>query len=152
MGIVAPKGPGPLSREHIALTTEYNEIKPPKNVNIHIDGDSQEMSISWEHNCPFAKTFPDYIINITELTYNKSAIVELKGSENKVMMHKFKSIEDGSVFDVTLSTNSKDAEPYVKRIYAPKLHSPRQLKVWPEKNGTYVVYWKEVEGNDHNQK
>lgn len=137
-----------MSREPIALTTEYNENKPPKDVNIRIDPESKEMLISWEHNCPFASTFPNYIINITELTYNKSAIVELAQSRNKIMMHKFKSIEDGSIFDVTLSTTSKDAEPYVQRVYAPMLPPPRQLKVWPEKNGTYVVYWKEVESHD----
>lgn len=106
------------------------------------------MLITWEHSCPVVQHYPIYILNITELTYNKSAIVEFKQTKSKVMTHKFNSIEHGSVFDVTLSTNSKDAEPFVRRIFAPALPAPRQLKVWPERNGTYVVYWKESEDKD----
>lgn len=146
VGIVGPKGPGPLSREPIELRTEQNDKKPPRNVRISIDHDSREMTIIWEHNCPFIDVtpkYPTYIVNVTEITYNKSAVVELK-SRDKVMMHKFEPIEDGSVFDVSISSSSKGAVPYVRRVYAAPLPPPRQLKVWPEKNGTYIVYWKDI--------
>lgn len=97
------------------------------------------------YSCPFADTYPGYIINITEITFNTTSIVELKPSKSKTILHKFHKIEDGSVLDVSIATNAKGAEWATRRVYAPALPSPKQLKVWPEKNGTYVVYWKEEE-------
>lgn len=60
-------------------------------------------------------------------------------------MHKFHKIQDGSVLDISIATSAKNAEWVTRRVIAPPLPTPKQLKVWPEKNGTYVVYWKEEE-------
>lgn len=143
VGIVGPKGPGPLSREPLTLDTNIKENSPPRTIKTNIDSKTSELFVAWEHSCPFADTYPGYIINVTEITFNTTSIIELKPSKSKVILHKFHKIEDGSVLDISIATSAKNAEWATRRVYAPALPSPTQLKVWPEKNGTYVVYWKE---------
>lgn len=107
------------------------------------------MDIKWEHNCPIdSRHRIVYIVTVTELTHNKSATVLLQSKQvasEKIMRHQFAGIQDGAVFNVSVATDSPYAIPAVLKVYAPVLPSPRQLKVIPEYNGSYVVYWKEVE-------
>lgn len=145
VGIVGPIGPGPLNRNPISIDTEYNEDSPPRNVKISIDAGTHVMLITWQNNCPMSTHNPIYIITLTELTFNTTAMVELTHlAKNHTMEHKFLGIKDGAVFNVSVSSPGKTAIPVVQKVYAPALPSPRQLKVYPEKNGTYVVYWKEI--------
>lgn len=148
VGIVGPKGPGPLSRP-ISYDTKYNEDRPPRNVDVTLDAVKHEMLIQWEHNCPMGVQYPSsYLITLTELTHNKTAIVKLQTNQlgnDTVMKHQFFGIQDGAVFNVSVATDSATAEAVVLKVYAPALPSPRQLQVIPEYNGSYVVYWKEVE-------
>lgn len=90
-----------------------------------------------------------YKITLTELTTNKTVDVELKRKGDKVLSHKFTSIPDGAVYNVSISSNAVDAESVTMKVHAPPLPSVRQLKVYDYmNNGTYAVYWHEVNGND----
>lgn len=148
VGIVGPKGPGPLGRSPLTEETAFNEDSPPRNVQVTMDARTHELSISWENNCPVVITMPTYIVSITELTTNVTATAELRQSGPKVMTHKFIKIPNGAVFNVSVKTKSKTSQAVVQKVYAPALPAPRQLKVYPEKNGTYVIYWKEVTSDE----
>lgn len=144
VGIVGPVGPGPLASPTIQ-ETKYNERKPPRNVTAKMDADSHTLEITWEHNCPLLGQYPQsYIISATELTQNRTAAVELKRKGEKLLSHKFKDIPDGAVYNLNISTSAKNAEPVSLKVHAPPLPAVRQLKVIPEKNGTFVVFWREV--------
>lgn len=150
VGIVAPIGPGPLLSPKI-FETKYNESKPPRNVKATMNVEKHQIEITWEHNCPLLGQYPpSYLVTITELTTKKNHTVELKRKGTKPLSHEFSDIPDGAVYNISISTNAKNAEPVTIKIHAPSLPPVRQLKVYPEKNGTYVVYWHEI--NDKNTK
>lgn len=148
VGIVAPIGPGPLSSPK-TYQTKYNELKPPRNVKATMDTDKHEIELTWEHNCPlFGKYPPSYIVNLTELTTNETNIVEVIPKGMKNLSQKFKDIPDGAVYNISISTNATNAEPVTLKIHAPSLPPVRQLKVYPESNGTFVVHWHELHDNN----
>lgn len=110
-----------------------------------MNASAHEMLLTWENDCAIQQSIhPKYIITITELTYNKTAKVELKPSDAKVMSHKFGKIQNGGIFNVSIKTTGAHAEAYVQKVMAPPLPAPRQLKVYAERNGTYAIHWKEV--------
>lgn len=149
VAVAGPVGPGPLLRNPLILDTPYNENKPPRNLRASIDEAKRSMNITWEHNCPLTGQYPpSYMLKITELTLNKSTTIELKKKGNKFLSHSFEGIPKGAVYNISMSSRSKNAEASVLMIYAPPLPAPRQLKVFPEKNGTYVIYWHEVQFDD----
>lgn len=49
VGIVGPKGPGPLTNEPITLTTDIKENAPPKTIKTNIDSKTSELFVAWEH-------------------------------------------------------------------------------------------------------
>lgn len=148
VGIVGPVGPGPLSPPK-TYQTKYNELKPPRNVKATMDTDKHEIELTWEHNCPlFGKYPPSYIVHLTELTTNETNTVEVIRKGTKTLSQKFKDIPDGAVYNISISTNATNAEPVTLKIHAPSLPPVRQLKVYPEKNGTFVVHWHEVQDNN----
>lgn len=145
VAVTGPKGPGPLALPPLRYETGYNEDSPPRNVQIKMNASAHEMLLTWENDCAIQQSrHPKYIITITELTYNKTAKVELKPSDAKVMSHKFGKIQNGGIFNVSIKTTGAAAEAYVEKVMAPPLPSPRQLKVYPEPNGTFVVHWREI--------
>lgn len=149
VGIVSPVGPGPLASPKI-YQTKYNELKPPRNVKATMN-DNHEIELTWEHNCPMLNKYPpSYMITLTELTTNETNTVEIVRKGTKTVTHKFKDIPDGAVFNISISTNATNAEAVTLKIHAPSLPPVRQLKVYPEANGTFVVYWHEF--NDNNGK
>lgn len=144
VGISGPVGPGPLSSP-IIQETKYNENKPPRNVKANMNSETHVLEITWEANCPLLRQYPSsYIISMTELTKNRTSAVELKRSGEKLLSHRFEDIPDGAVFILKISTNAKRAEPVTLKVHAPPLPAVRQLKVYPEKNGSYVVFWNDV--------
>lgn len=147
VGIVGPKGPGPLAPPKI-YQTKYNEKKPPRNVKATMNSERHEIELSWEHNCALLGKYPpSYVITITELTTNKTDSMEIGRTGSKSIAHVIKNIPDGSIYNISISTNASNAEPITLKIHAPSLPPVRQLKVFPEKNGTYVVFW-----HDNNDK
>lgn len=81
-----------------------------------------------------------------ERTLNKTSVVELRASFNRSLSHIFTGIHDGASYDVSVSTSVPGAQPAQQLAFAPPLPMPTQLKVFPEKNGSYVVLWKEITG------
>ena len=76
---------------------------------------------------------------------NKTTTVEIKPSSNKTLSHTFYNISRGAVYEVGVSTNIYGAKSVSTVVDAPKLPTPKELRVWLEKNGTYVVYWKNAQ-------
>lgn len=144
VGIVGPLGPGPLGRNPLSLETEYNEKSPPRNVNTVVDPKKRELLVTWENNCPMASQNPSYLITLHELTHNTTTTVVVKSPGTKVMEHKFTDIHAGAVFNVSVATKANGAIPIAQKVFAAELSAPRQLKVYPERNGTLVVYWREL--------
>lgn len=150
VGIVGPSGPGPLSSP-IILETKYNEKKPPRNVKANMNAETHILEITWEHNCPLSGQYPSsYIISAIELTTNRTMAVQLKRKGERLLSHQFIEIPDGAVYILNISTSAQNAEPVTLKVHAPQLPAVRQVKVYPEKNGSYVVYWHEV--NDKSKK
>lgn len=148
VGIVGPVGPGPLVSPKI-YETKYNETKPPRNVKATMNTQEHQIELTWEHNCPLHGQYPSgYRITLTELTTHTNRSVELKRKADKVLSHIIRNIPDGAVYNISLSSNAPNAEKTTLTIRAPPLPSVRQLKVYPERNGTYVVYWHEIENNN----
>lgn len=143
VGIIGPVGPGPLSSP-IIYETKYNENKPPRNVKAHMNLDTRELELTWEHNCPLSGQYPEsYIISATDLIKNTTSFAQFKRNGDK-LSHNFTKIPDGAIYAINISTSAKNAEQVTLKVLAPPLPAVRQLKVYPEKNGTYVVYWHEV--------
>ncbi|XP_052861860.1 sortilin-related receptor-like [Anopheles cruzii] len=145
VGIVGPIGPGPLGRNPLKLETAYNRMLPPKDLNVHINETSQEMTIEWQHSCTLEATvYPAYIITVRELTLNQTSVVTVQPSGNKTLVHVFRRIPKGAAYEVSVRTDLPDAQAAVYMVNSRQLPAPVKLQVWPEVNGTYVVYWKPV--------
>lgn len=61
------------------------------------------------------------------------------------MQHMFAGILRGAEYNVSVRTKARGGEVVTMHVNGPELPAPRQLKVYPEKNGTYVVFWKPLE-------
>lgn len=79
-----------------------------------------------------------------ELVLNKTSHVEIKSDSNKTLTHSFGGIRRGGRYEICVATNSPNAVPANITALAQPLPAPSQLKVYPEKNGSYVVFWKEI--------
>lgn len=129
--------------------TKYNELKPPRNVRATMNADKHQIEIFWEHNCPWLGYYPSsYTISLTEINTNKTKTVDVKRKGDKVLSHKFSGVLDGAVYNISIRTTARNAEPVSMKLHAPPLPSVRQIKVNQEKNGTYIVYWHDVLAND----
>uniref|UniRef100_A0A182QTE4 Sortilin-related receptor n=1 Tax=Anopheles farauti TaxID=69004 RepID=A0A182QTE4_9DIPT len=146
VGIVGPIGPGPLGRNPLKLETAYNHTLPPKDLTVDINETSQEMTIEWQHSCALdlGSTYPAYIISVRELTLNKTSVVTVQPTRNKTLVHVFRKIPKGAAYEVSVSTDIPNAKAVHMVAYSAPLPAPDQLQVWPERNGTHVVYWKTV--------
>lgn len=148
VGIFGPVGPGPLVSPK-TYETKYNESKPPRNVEAKMNEVKHQIELSWEHNCPLHGQYPSsYMVTLTELSTNKTQTAELKRKGTKFLSHVIQDVPDGAVYNISISTNAKNAEKVTVTVKAPPLPPVRQLKVYPEKNGTYVVYWHEISDNN----
>lgn len=146
VGIIGPDGPGPLPQTAIIVETPYDESKPPRNLQANMNANTHELEIMWEHNCPLYGQYPaSYIITLHELTKNQTSSAEVKRRATKVLKHTFIKIPRGAIFNISVASNTSHAQPSNVKVNAPPLPLVHQLKVYPEKNGTYVVFWHEIE-------
>jgi sortilin-related receptor len=82
---------------------------------------------------------------VRELTFNTTSSVHIRyTSSNRTMSHIFSGIPRGAQYFITIALDVPNAAKAEITASAEPLPAPTQVKVWPEKNGTYVVYWKEI--------
>lgn len=144
VGIVGPVGPGPLVSPK-TFQTKYNEKKPPRNAKATMNDATHEIEVTWEHSCPFNVSIPlSYRITLSDLSTLKNETFELKSKDTKSVSYKFKDIPDGAVYNISISTNVVNAEPVRLRVNSTSLPHVTKLKVFAEKNGTYSLFWHEL--------
>lgn len=171
VGIVGPNGPGPLGKNPRAIETPYSHKKPPKNLAVSFDETKQTMDISWEHSCSLSnKDYPDYIVslqrmiiggmkkintslllfvcfqvNIREVILNKLSTVKVPSKNNSSsLIHTFHEVPRGAKYEISVMTTLFGSAPANITASSHPLPAPRLMSVYPEKNGSYVVMWKEV--------
>jgi hypothetical protein len=83
-------------------------------------------------------------VTVTEVNLNISTSVTLKPTNMTELSHWF-VVHYGGHYRVTVQTASDSAIPAKPVEYvAPSIQPPHQLHVLPERNGSYIVYWKET--------
>jgi hypothetical protein len=71
--------------------------------------------------------------------------VVVKSNGNQTLSHTFEGIPLGAKYEISVGTNTPNSAPAYISVNAPPLPAPTQLRVFPERNGTFVIIWKEVE-------
>jgi hypothetical protein len=83
-------------------------------------------------------------VTITEVNLNKSTSIVLLPTSDTKLDHWF-MVHYGGHYRVTVQTDSNTAIPTKPVEYlAPPIQPPHQLQILPERNGSYIVYWKEM--------
>lgn len=102
-----------------------------------------ELVVSWENVCTRTYHSPAYTVTLVNLRTNHTRNVTTTFQRGqRTMQHTFDEILRGATYNVSVRTKAPGGEVITKRVNGPELPAPRQLKVYPEKNGTYVVFWK----------
>nr|XP_018900989.1 PREDICTED: sortilin-related receptor-like isoform X1 [Bemisia tabaci] len=147
VGLVNPLGPGPLSPP-ITLVTEYDPKAPPKNVRVMVNPTNNSQAlVTWSSSCSVMRDPVGYSVYVTELTdgHGKSMIGKVAPT-NATQLHYMFDTNYGAHYNVSVSTvefGSRMSQSLTH--WAPPLPVPHQFEVFPEKNGSYVLYWKEHE-------
>jgi len=144
VGVVGPLGLGPLSDDTLFGPTRFNESAAPKNLEVSSRFLNETiMDIRWHSSCPTMTDKIGYMVTITEVNLNKSTSIMLLPT-SKTDLHHWFVVHYGGHYRVTVQTNSSTAIPAKPVEYlAPPIQPPHQLQVLPERNGSYIVYWKE---------
>lgn len=79
-----------------------------------------------------------------EVVLNQTSHVKIESKGNSTLIHTFAGIPRGGRYDITVATDAKGAIPANITAAANPLPAPRLMSIYPEKNGSYVVVWKEV--------
>lgn len=79
-----------------------------------------------------------------EVVLNQPSRVEINSNGNSSITHTFHGIPRGAKYEISVSTTAKNAVPANITAAASPLPAPRLMSIYPEKNGSYVVVWKEV--------
>lgn len=79
-----------------------------------------------------------------EVVLNKPTHVKVDSKTNSSITHTFHGIPRGAKYEISVSTDAKNAIPANITATASPLPAPRLMSIYPEKNGSYVVMWKEV--------
>lgn len=79
-----------------------------------------------------------------EVVLNETTHVTVKSGSNSSLIHTFHGVPRGAKYDISVATDAKGAIPANITAAASPLPAPRLMSIYPEKNGSYVVVWKEV--------
>lgn len=150
IGLVGPYGSGPLSSHPHSIITQFNNKAPPKNLRVLTDTHNLTiMSVSWSSSCPVMRDSVSYIIKVNEVNRGMNSSVTLKPSSDVELHHDFVT-QYGGHYKVCVSTVVQGALPGPCQEYlAMPLPTPHQLQILPEKNGSYILYWKESSMPDY---
>ncbi|CAH0560374.1 unnamed protein product [Brassicogethes aeneus] len=137
VAIVGPYGYGPLANL-VIVRTSINILAPPERVSVSPEPyNKMAIRVTWEPSCPNQNNTP-YLVEITELnsryTHNKQ-ISNLTGVFNIAMGGRYQ------IRVRTLQDKSKFSIPVY--IDGPPIMAPYEVRVLPENNGSYIVYWQE---------
>ncbi|XP_046384462.1 sortilin-related receptor-like isoform X2 [Ischnura elegans] len=152
VALVGPLGRGPLSTQPLNIVTHFDVYAPPKNLKVVADANNETvMVVSWNSSCPQMTDKIGYMITVTELSLQRTAHISLAPSANTALEHRIEGRYGGHYeFKVqTLPAASDEktvglsmpSKPYI--YTAPPIFPPHQIQVLPERNGSYIVYWKE---------
>lgn len=85
-----------------------------------------------------------------EVVLNQTTHVKVNSAGNASLIHTFHGIPRGAKYEISVATDAKNAIPANITAAAAPLPAPRLMSIYPEKNGSYVVVWKEVKdmGNE----
>lgn len=144
VGVIGPLGAGKLSDHPLLASTSFNVSAAPKNLEVSSDPKNETiMNIRWHSSCPTMIDEIGYMVTVTEVNLNISSSVMLLHTNKTELSHWF-VVHYGGHYRVTVQTDSDVAIPAKSVEYvAPPIQPPHQLKVLPERNGSYIVYWKE---------
>jgi len=70
--------------------------------------------------------------------------VEVTSAKNASIRHTFHGVPRGAQYEINVSTTVKDAISANVSVKSTPLPAPRLVSIDTEKNGSYVVFWKEV--------
>ncbi|XP_071441297.1 sortilin-related receptor-like isoform X2 [Hetaerina americana] len=152
VGLVGPLGCGPLSSHPLSVITHFDEYAPPKNLKVTADPKNETiMVVTWDSSCPQMNGEIGYMITVTELTHQWTTHISLAPTARTEMEHRLEGHYGGHYeFKVqTLPSSSAGktvglsmpSKPYI--YTAPPILPPHQIQVLPERNGSYIVYWKD---------
>ncbi|CAG9765567.1 unnamed protein product [Ceutorhynchus assimilis] len=139
VGIVGPYGFGPLSDKYQKISTSSSQRAPPKKLQVvPEDNDALRIKIMWQPSC-INDEKQNYIVTITEQTRHQT----WHTSVNKKLTHTV-DVENGGVYTITVMTGVFNATPSEAVTYtAPPIYPPLEVRVLPENNGSFFVYWSE---------
>lgn len=84
-------------------------------------------------------------MTITETKLNHTSVVTTLPTNATYMESHFK-VHNGGHYNITVQTDTEDAIIAGPVSYdAPPLPAPHQFKVEPTKNGSYMLYWRDLE-------
>lgn len=70
--------------------------------------------------------------------------MKIESKANSTLIHTLSGIPRGAKYEISVSTDVKGASSANITAAANPLPAPRLMSIYPEKNGSYVVVWKEV--------
>jgi hypothetical protein len=113
----------------------------PKDAILHAFDPFLIAHLGCPKRCPYQVVYLQ--VTVTEVNLNISSSVILSPTNKTEVSHWF-VVHYGGHYRVTVQTNSDTAIPAKPVEYlAPPIQPPHQLQVLPERNGSYIVYWKE---------
>lgn len=144
IALVGPYGPGPLSNQPHPVITQFNNKAPPKNLKVVTSQRNHTiMTVTWSSSCPVMQDSVQYTVTVTEVTRDLSSSTTLSPSNDVDLKQEFVT-QYGGHYRVCVSTAVKEAIPGpCTEYHAAPLPTPHQLQILPEKNGSYILYWKE---------